>query len=80
MIEKPRDLANRMAQRHRRMTRGEDGYIRQTFTLPRLEARKKAQDLLVAFPKAAYMTEIESWAALPDDRIVFTIKRLGSAD
>jgi len=80
MSGKPRDLADRMAKRHRRMTSGDDGYIRQTFTLPRLDARKKAQDLLVAFPKAAYMTEIESWAALPDDRIVFTIKRLGSAD
>ena len=32
------------------------------------------------FPKAAYMTEIESWRELPDDRIEFTMRRLPSAD
>jgi hypothetical protein len=32
------------------------------------------------FPKAAYMTEIESWRLLPGDRIEFTMRRLPSAD
>jgi hypothetical protein len=32
------------------------------------------------FPKAAYMTEIESWFELPDDTIEFTMRRLPSAD
>jgi hypothetical protein len=32
------------------------------------------------FPKAAYMTEIESWRELPGDRIEFTMRRLPSAD
>jgi hypothetical protein len=32
------------------------------------------------FPKGAYMTEIESWRVLPDDRIEFTVRRLASSD
>ncbi len=32
------------------------------------------------YPKAAYMTEIEFWRELDDDRIEFTIRRLPSAD
>jgi hypothetical protein len=32
------------------------------------------------FPKAAYMTEIESWSVLSGDRIEFTVRRLPSAD
>jgi hypothetical protein len=36
--------------------------------------------MFTRFPKAAYMTEIESWRVLPDDRIEFTMRRLPSAD
>jgi hypothetical protein len=32
------------------------------------------------YPKAAYMTQIESWRVLPGDRIEFTVRRLPSAD
>jgi hypothetical protein len=33
-----------------------------------------------AFPKQAYMTEIESWRELADGQIEFTMRRLPSAD
>jgi hypothetical protein len=32
------------------------------------------------FPKAAYMTEIESWRELADDEIEFVMRRLPTAD
>jgi hypothetical protein len=76
MADRPRDLADRMAQRKP----SADGFLRQTFALPRLEARQKAREFLDAFPKAAYMSAVESWRELPGDRIEFTVKRLPSAD
>ena len=57
-----------------------DGFVRQTFALPRAEAREKAQEWFKAFPKSAYWTEIESWCEMPDDVIQFTIRRLPTAD
>lgn len=57
-----------------------DGYVRETFTLPRLAARQKARELFDSFPKAAYWTEIESWCERPDDVIEFTVRRLPTAD
>lgn len=77
---KPDDLARRA---RARLARGEgqgDGFRRDTFTLPRLEARETAREHLRRYPKAAYATEIESWRELPDDCIEFTIRRLPSAD
>jgi len=53
---------------------------RETFTLPRGEARAKAREFLDRFPKAAYMTEVESWRVLDGDRIEFTMRRLPTAD
>jgi hypothetical protein len=53
---------------------------RETFTLPRLEARAKAREWFDLYPKAAYMTEIEFWRELSDGQIEFTIRRLPSAD
>jgi hypothetical protein len=78
----PGDIATRMAARLRRAAsqRREDGFKRETFTLPRALAREKAREIFAAFPKAAYMTEIESWRELDDDRIEFTMRRLPSAD
>lgn len=76
----PDDLARRV---RARMTRGAgpaDGYRRETFVLPRVEARDKAREQLSRYPKAAYETEIEFWRELPGDRIEFTIRRLPSAD
>ena len=36
--------------------------------------------ILRALPKAAYMTEIESWRKLADDEIEFVMRRLPTAD
>jgi hypothetical protein len=57
-----------------------DGFLRETFTLPRDEARLKARDFLNRYPKAAYMSTVESWRELPGDTIEFTMRRLASAD
>lgn len=57
-----------------------DGFIRETFALPRLDARAKAREWFESFPKAAYWTEIESWCERPDDVIEFTMRRLPNAD
>lgn len=72
---RPRDLASRMAGR-----KPDDGYLRETFTLPREAARIKARDFLNRYPKAAYMSSVESWRELPDGAIEFTMRRLASAD
>ena len=61
-----------------RITR--DAFRREPFALPREAAREKAREMFRRFPKAAYMTEIESWRVLPGDRIEFTMRRLPSAD
>ncbi|MEM7461763.1 MAG: hypothetical protein AAF362_03705 [Pseudomonadota bacterium] len=53
---------------------------RQTWTLPRDEARSTARAFLKKYPRAAYWSEVESWRVLPDDRIEFTMRRLPSAD
>jgi hypothetical protein len=76
MAFRPRDLADRMAARRR----PDDGYLRETFTLPRDKARSRARDFLSRYPKAAYMSSVESWRELPDGDIEFTMRRLASAD
>lgn len=78
--DRPEDLARRMAQAgaHHKLAR--DSFRRETFALPREAARAKAREMFARFPKAAYMTEIESWRELPGDRIEFTMRRLPSAD
>jgi hypothetical protein len=76
MILRPRDLADRMAGRRK----PDDGYLRETFTLPRDKARTKARDFLTRYPKAAYMSSVESWRELPGGQIEFTMRRLPSAD
>ena len=76
MAFRPRDLADRMARPRKR----DDGFLRETFTLPRGEARQKARDFLARYPKAGYMSTVESWRELPDGEIEFTMRRLPSAD
>ena len=81
--KKPLDLAARVASRRSARTgstAAHSAWRRETFCLPRNEAREKAREWFERFPKAAYMTEIESWRVLPDDRIEFVIRRLPSAD
>jgi hypothetical protein len=79
-IRRPADIARRSAQSLGRRTGPRDGFRRETFALPRAAAREKAREMFRRFPKAAYMTEIESWRVLPGDRIEFTVRRLPSAD
>lgn len=77
----PRDIARRLGEKRRAL--GEvrkDIWRRETFALPRLDARAKAREWFDRFPKAAYMTEIEFWRELDDGYIEFTIRRLPSAD
>ncbi|WP_185983525.1 hypothetical protein [Aureimonas mangrovi] len=57
-----------------------DSFLRETFTLPRGEARLKAREWFERYPKAAYWTEVESWRVLPGDEVEFTMRRLPSAD
>ena len=79
---KPTDLAERVAGRRARRAplAAEGAWRRETFRLPREEARAKAREWFERFPKAAYMTEIESWRELSGDRIEFVMRRLPSAD
>ena len=74
----PADVAARAAQALRR--RETDAFRRETFALPREQAREKAREVFRRYPKPAYMTEIESWRELPDGRIEFTMRRLPTAD
>jgi hypothetical protein len=81
--KKPIELAERAANRRSRRSTtaaAEDAWRRESFCLPRDEARAKAREWFERFPKAAYMTEIESWRELAGDQIEFVIRRLPSAD
>lgn len=79
----PADVARALAERGRARARQEArdfSWRRETFVLPRDEARAAARDWFARFPKAAYMTEVESWRELSDGRIEFTMRRLPTAD
>ena len=76
----PADVAARAAQALRKRPARTDAFRRETFALPREEARAKAREMFNRFPRPAYMTEIESWRELPGDQIEFTMRRLPTAD
>jgi hypothetical protein len=81
MVFRPADIARRSATlMANRADARSDAFRRDTFALPREEAREMARELFRRFPKAAYQTEIETWRVLPGDRIEFTVRRLPSAD
>jgi hypothetical protein len=82
MGSRPSDLARRVAgvRDRRKVVSRTDAFRRVTFTLPREDARAKAREMFTRYPKTAYMTVIESWRELPDDRIEFTMRRLPTAD
>ena len=67
-----------------RLARGRDakrdGFVRESYLLPREDARAKAREWFDRWPKQAYWTSIESWAERPGDRIEFTMRRLPTAD
>ncbi|WP_068031121.1 hypothetical protein [Rhodoplanes sp. Z2-YC6860] len=78
---RPRDIARKLAsERTRRGVSRSDSYRRETFSLPREAARAKAREMFSRYPKAAYMTAIESWRELPGGAIEFTMRRLPTAD
>ena len=58
MASRPQDLAVRRAESRLRTS---DGFVRETFSLPRQDARNTARAFLKRYPKAAYMTEVERW-------------------
>jgi hypothetical protein len=61
----PADIARGLADRARtQAASSESAWRRETYTLKRGEARVKARAYFAKFPKAAYMTEIESWRTL----------------
>lgn len=66
--------------RGRAAAQSSSAWTRETWTLPRMEAREKAREFLRRYPRAAYWSEVESWRVLDDDRIEFTMRRLPSAD
>ena len=83
----PADLARRLAGARERGPDSapengvrDDGWRRQTFCLPRTEAQATARDWFERYPKAAYMTEVESWRVLENGLVEFTMRRLPSAD
>lgn len=78
--DRPQEIAHRLAQASGRRKLVRDSFRRETFALPREAARAKARELFARYPKAAYMTMIESWRELPDDKIEFTMRRLPTAD
>lgn len=78
--DRPKDLARRLAQTSARRKVARDAFRRETFALPREAARAKAREFFARYPKAAYMTEIESWRELPGGDIEFTMRRLPTAD
>jgi hypothetical protein len=86
---RPHDVALRLRRRASAKSRDEvaraaseriGGFLRRTYVLPREDARREARDWLTHFPKAAYMTAVESWRELADGRIEFTMRRLPTAD
>jgi hypothetical protein len=67
-------MARRIAQRR------DDGFVRETFSQPREDARRTARAFLDRYPTAAYMSVVEDWRELPGGDIEFTMRRLRSAD
>ncbi len=81
--KRPHDLAQRVAERRSRRagySGANDPWRRETFCLPRADARVKAREWFDRYPKAAYMTEIEFWRELADGRIEFVMRRLPTAE
>jgi hypothetical protein len=84
--KRPVDVARRLGERRDQQARmfsgikSMDAWCRETFTLTREDARLAAREWFDRFPKAAYMSEIESWKVLDDGRIEFTMRRLPTAE
>ena len=55
------------------------GFVRETFTQPRDDARQTVREFLDRYPKPAYMSEVEHWRELSGGEIEFTMRRLRTA-
>ncbi|TPW32875.1 hypothetical protein [Pararhizobium mangrovi] len=73
-------LRRQIARARERRQDPASSFVRETFRLPRADARAKAREWFDTWPKAAYWTTVESWRQLPDDHIEFTMRRLPTAD
>ena len=80
----PADIASRLSARSGREAaedlRSTGAWRRQTFRLPREQARETAKAWFERYPKAAYQTHVESWRLTEDGLIEFTMRRLPTAD
>jgi len=74
----PADLARRLAGRG--SDESADTWRRESYRLPRNQAQATARDWFERYPKAAYMTEVESWRVLENGLVEFTMRRMPSAD
>jgi len=74
MADRSREL------REVRRLEGDDGLLRETFTLSLNAARLKARQILDEYPAGGYITVVENWRQLPDGQIKFTMRRLPIAD
>src|SRR5258708_34922797 len=54
---------------HRAQHRAHDGFVRETFTQPRDDARQTVREFLDRYPKPAYMSEVEHWRELSGGEI-----------
>jgi hypothetical protein len=52
----------------------DDGFLRETFTLPLLAARLKAREILNAYPTGGCMAVVENWRQLAEGQIEFTMR------
>jgi len=80
--KRPAGLARRLAERSRSATTERTSsslWRRETFTLPRIEARAKAREWFELYPKGAYIKESEFWGGVADGQIQFTIQSLPDA-
>ena len=66
--KKPADVAERVSGRRERRAATPPGWRRETFRLPRAEAREKAKEWFALYPKAAYLTEINRGGCCPTAR------------
>ena len=80
-MKRPRDIADRSRElRDIRRLEGDDGFLRETFTLPLNAARLKARQILDDYLAGGYMIIVENWRQLPDGQIEFIMRRLPTAD
>jgi hypothetical protein len=79
-MKRSRNLADRSRDLRDLSKFKEDGFLRETCTLPLYVARLKARQILDEYPAGGYMTIVEKWRELPDGQIEFTVRRLPTAD